>query len=234
MFPVQNGRIILDLKCRASDQPVWDENVSSLLDGLKRGDRLSGITKNGFVPLKVGDITCSKGECHENYVTVQLDGSETPNEILGAVRDTRYSTVPLELQPADQKECADILDFKDTEFSEFPEVEEERKCDRLTLSEGSIVLATKAFAQDNGWNVYVRKAIVGKDGKKVVIDVDRSTSPLHPLIGLVDQNGRSTILWRKALGICCPSAVTLRLSWMSTSGELTFGRPYTAGGQPCD
>lgn len=88
--------------------------------------------------------------------------------------------------------------------------------------------------QENGWEVVVVKAVVTRAGRTVVSDVDSDTNPLVPILGLADAQGRVEVLWRKASGICCPSAVTLRLSRIDQSGKLVFGKAFTAGGQPCD
>ena len=93
-----------------------------------------------------------------------------------------------------------------------------------------------ACARVNGWIDYVVKGQIlrpGKAGKGPVFDVDQDTNPLEPILGFMDDQGVS-VFWRKASGISGPAKITVRWSQLKPSGLLAFGKPSTAGGQPCD
>jgi hypothetical protein len=42
------------------------------------------------------------------------------------------------------------------------------------------------------------------------------------------------ILWRMDEGIGAPALITIQLSRVAKDGSQTFGREFSAGGQPCD
>jgi hypothetical protein len=229
LYVVQHGRIITDQRCEADTPLAWSKVV-----GITKGAPLLGLTQDGPVEVRAGELSCVIGECGGNYLAIELDGG---NERLHAVvrkpdwPELQISKLVIDKLGLDQ--CDDLLEK--IEDPHLPEAPEERSCRSVSLGTGvRILLASKGFRQENGWTVHIAKARVQRSDEHSIVDVDRDTSPFEPILVLTTKSGRPTILWKKESGICCPSEVTVMLTAVDERGSLTFGQPHRAGGQPCD
>ncbi len=240
LFPMENGKIIIQQNCEKGSRPVWDQAISKAT-GLKKGEMVLVITKDQLSPATLGDLTCFAEGCGGNYLSISLlTATRSDIEMLGAMKmaDSKgLKGIPVQVVPA-ESECNAF--FSQTKDDDLPEIKESRKCERISISGQSVLLlASQGFMQENGYPIYVSKVKVVSPVQKQqradeFLEIDRDTDPLRPIFALTGHRGNSRLIWRKASGLCCPREVTVRLSWVEESGKISFGQAFKAGGQPCD
>lgn len=231
LYPVQENKIIINRSCEAGSKLEWDEDLLAATGGMKKGDELLVLSPSKSSRVVAGNLSCFIGECRQNYVSIELLGSTT--DAIGVVQNNVseiIQTTPIQIETIDQSECSEL--FASITFASQPELPKQRKCQRVTLQgDTKLFIGSKAFAQEESeYFTSMVSAQIKQPIKGSIIKIDHG---LQPILTLVDNHKNISLLWRKESGICCPSEITLVRSHVDTKGNITFGRAYTAGGQPC-
>ena len=243
LFPVQQKKVVLPITCTREQPLRWEKEIAPLMKGLRIGDPVVALSADGAAEVTLGEALCFLGECGGNYASIEFDwptgGGTEPfavikESLLGGARPS----IPIAIPALDGPDCSEM--FGRISNEDFPEIEKRRTCDIFRLGERTFLqLAGKWFMQENGWpvaNVWGR--VLTRSGETIrahpPLQIDYDTNPLVPRLLLDGTDGPARLLWSKAAGICCPSALTLQMSRASPSGQLLLGRAFTAGGQPCD
>ncbi len=239
ILPVQNGKVILEKECAPNSKLTWTDEIIALTGGLKKNTKVWALTKEGKSLARLGEVSCYLGEeCGGNYVSIELfqENTEDRREILGVTRladlspNTQLS--PAKFEAVDLHNCSDLL--AKISYDNLPEEPKARSCQRLYIGNGrQLEVGGKAFTSETGWPQTILKARIMSEGggqASPVIDLDIGSAPLEPILRI---DNTSTVIWRKAEGLCCPERITHRLSGVKGS-EILFGESYAAGGQPCD
>ena len=244
---VESGKIILPLECRPGAAVKWTPEVLRYTYGLQKGDVVLALTTRARSEAVLGNISCFAGECGGNYVSIELQTSAVESsDVVGVsiksfLEETADLRVPDVVDASGFPDCSTLHASMSNSY--FPELGEEKGCRLLELQREPprtfLQIASKAFMQENGWPIRMVHARVLLDDHGRVrpmegVEVDYDTSALGPSLIVDDGHGDLRLLWSKAFGICCPAELTLRMSRIDAGGVLSFGRPFTAGGQPCD
>jgi hypothetical protein len=229
LLPVEDARVVVAAHCQRGEKLAWTAALRKQAHGVEPGERVWLITRDGAVPVRLGEPACLEGECGGDYAALVLPERYSR---------TAIAVVPLRfLEAADQVRPVAVVERRSGACAERPRITwKAHQCTTFSIGDGGrrLQVQTESKPVLTGWNLMRTHARVlsgGVSGEWQL--VGEATSPLQPEAVLI-RDGMTAILWRQRVGIGGPSELTLVLSRVEPAGFLTFGLRYTAGGQPCD
>lgn len=233
IVPVDDGRAILAVSCPENSQIAWSDELRRAAHGMAPGEPVWIITPDGTFKGTLGRQECYGGECHAAYAALPLIGKVrgrasaiVPRRFLTAA----HHAMPLRKQKEKPGTCDGAPRLKwragscTTWSTERPGVD--------------LQIQTEVLPQDTGWDT-IRQHVRVRRGTDLGAwnMVFETVDELEPVLMIADgvENERSyRILWFRAVGIGGPAQLTTVFSRLESDATLTWGHPYTAGGQPCD
>jgi hypothetical protein len=228
LLPVDNGHVILNKECASEEKLGWSPALQKIAHGLEPGERVWMIFPDAAVPVTLGSATCVAGEeCHGAWAALALPSKATRNAIAVVPRrflsDGDAITAPLQLE-SKKRACDEPPKLK------FPAHE----CTEWDLGRHPLRLHVQTEMQldrDTGWEQFrTHVRVAGQSSWQLISEGVEEFTPRAVLLG-----GESVrVLWRKDEGLGSPARITVQMSRIAADGKHTFGRSYSAGGQPCD
>ena len=228
LAPVDAGRLIVAASCTRDHPLQWSRELRNQAHGMEPGERVWLLTRSGAVSVRLGEPTCYAGECRGDYAALELPTKQSTNVV--AVVPFRFLASPDRVRPLS------LLKTDDGSCVQPPTLEWTADVCRIfgVSNNGQLHVQTERRSTQNGGDMirtHARMTTRGRSGRWQLVST--STSAMNPE-ALVVRQGSESVLWRQIVGIGGPAEITVVLSRVELDDVLTFGRRYSAGGQPCD
>jgi hypothetical protein len=237
LLPVDVGKVILSKECERDQALTWSPALRKVAHGLEPGERVWMIVPDAAVPMILGNVECYVGkECGGAWASLALSPKATRNAI--TVVPWRFLT------DRDPVSAPSKMDTIKGACREPPKMTfKPLECVIWDIGFGDLQLQVQTESKlndDLGYDlvrthvrVVTRDFGTGNHAQSAWQMVSDGVDELSPR-AVLDGDDSRRILWRKDEGIGSPALITVQLSRVAKDGSQTFGRKFTAGGQPCD